>query len=85
MIRAIFGEALIFLLPFAAFALFLILRRRNPFQIAAWSDSTVWLVIAGLACVVIALIITGLTSERQTGAFVPPHLEDGRIVPGQFR
>jgi hypothetical protein len=85
MIRAIFGEALLFLLPFAVFALFLVLRRRNPFQMAAWSDATAWLVITGLACVVIALIVTGLTSERQTGAFEPPHLEDGRLVPGQFR
>ena len=85
MIRAIFGEALVFLLPFAVFALFLVLRRRNPFQMSAWSDSAAWLVIAGLACVVMALIVTGLTSERQTGAFEPPHLEDGRLVPGQFR
>ncbi len=85
MIRAIFGEALLFFLPFAVFALFLILRRRNPFRIAAWSDSTAWLVIAGLACVVVALVITGLTAERQTGAFEPPHLENGRVVPGQFR
>jgi hypothetical protein len=26
-----------------------------------------------------------LTAERSTGAFEPPHLEDGRVVPGQFR
>ena len=85
MIRAIFGEALLFFLPFVVFALFLILTRRNPFRLAAWSESTVWLVIAGLACVVIALIVTGITAERQTGGFVPPRLEDGRVVPGQFR
>ena len=29
MIRAVFGEALLFLLPFAVFALFLIFRRRS--------------------------------------------------------
>ena len=85
MIRAIFGEALLFLLPFALFALFLVLRRRNPFHMAAWSDSTAWLVIAGLACMLIGFIITGLTAERSTGAFEPPRLEDGRVVPGQFR
>ena len=85
MIRAIFGEALLFLLPFAVFALFLILRRLNPFLIAAWSESTVWLVIAGLVCVVIGFVITGITAERQTGAFEPPRFEDGRVVPGPFR
>jgi Family of unknown function (DUF6111) len=85
MIRAIFGEALLFLLPFAVFALFLILKRRNPFRLAAWSDSTLWLVIAGLACVILGLVITGITADRETGGFVPPHVEDGRLVPGQFR
>ena len=85
MIRAILGEALVFLLPFAVFALFLVLRRQNPLTPAAWSDSAGWLVIAGLASVVIALLITGLAGERHTGAFEPPHLENGRLVPGQFR
>jgi drug/metabolite transporter (DMT)-like permease len=85
MIRAVFGEALLFFVPFAAFALFLILRRRNPFQWAAWSDATVWLVIAGLLCTVGAFLFTGLTSERQMGPFRPPHMENGQVVPGQFR
>ena len=85
MIRAIFGEALLFLLPFALFGLFLILTRRNPLRLAAWSDATLWLVIAGLVCVVVSLVIGGLLAERQTGAFEPPRFEDGRVVPGQFR
>ena len=85
MIRAIVGEALLFLLPFAIFALFLILKRRNPFHIGSWSDSTAWLVIAGLVCVIIGFVATGLMAERQTGAFEPPRFEDGRVVPGQFR
>ena len=85
MIRAIFGEGLLFFLPFAVFALFLILTRRNPLRLAAWSESTVWLVIAGLVCVVVALVFTGITSERETGAFQPTHMENGRVVPGQFR
>jgi Family of unknown function (DUF6111) len=85
MIRAIFGETLLFFLPFLVFALFLILKRRNPFRLAAWSDATVWLVVAGLACVIVALVITGITADRETGGFEPPHLENGRVVPGQFR
>lgn len=85
MIRTVFGEVLLFFVPFAVFALFLILRRRNPLHMAAWSDSTMWLVIAGLVCVIISFLYTGLTAERPTGAFEPPHVEDGRVVPGQFR
>jgi hypothetical protein len=85
MIRAIFGEALLFFLPFALFALFLILTRRTPLRLAVWNQSTLWLVIAGLVCVVIGFVITAITSERQQGAFEPPRLENGRVVPGQFR
>ena len=85
MIRALSGEALLFFLPFALFALCLVLQRRNPLKLAAWSDATMWLVIAGLACAVAGLLFTALTAERQTGAFEPPHMEDGRFVPGRFR
>jgi hypothetical protein len=85
MIRAVFGEVLLFFLPFALFALFLLVKRRNPLRLAAWSESTVWLVIAGLACVIAGLVVTGITSEREAGAFEPAHMENGRLVPGQFR
>jgi hypothetical protein len=43
------------------------------------------LVIAGLICVILALIFTALTAERPTGAFEPTHLENGRVVPGRFK
>ena len=85
MIRTVFGEVLLFFVPFAVFALFLLLRRRNPLHMTAWSDSTAWLAIAGLVCVILGFLYTGVTAERSTGAFEPPHLENGRIVPGQFR
>jgi hypothetical protein len=42
-------------------------------------------VIAGLICVVASFVITGVTADRQKGAFVPPHLENGQVVPGQFQ
>ncbi|HEX2553023.1 MAG TPA: DUF6111 family protein [Microvirga sp.] len=85
MTRAIFGEALLFFLPFAAFALYLVLRRRNPLSAAAWSGQVSWLVVAGLACAILALLYTGLTAERRTGPYVPTHMENGRLVPGQFK
>ncbi|HKG83659.1 MAG TPA: DUF6111 family protein [Beijerinckiaceae bacterium] len=85
MFRAFFEEALLFLIPFAIFALYLILRRRNPFLWAHWSDQSFWLVVAGLIIAAASLLYTGLTAERHEGAFVPPHLENGRVVPGQFR
>ena len=85
MIRAIFGEALLFFLPSAAFALYLVIRRRNPLQWASWSEQTVWLVMAGLGCAILAFLVTGITAERQKGGYEPTHLENDRLVPGQFR
>jgi hypothetical protein len=85
MTRAIFGEALLFFLPFALFALYLLVRRRNPFAWVHWSDQTLWLIITGLVCVILAFLFTGITAERQMGEFEPTRSENGRIVPGQFR
>jgi uncharacterized membrane protein YbhN (UPF0104 family) len=85
MMRVAFGEALMFFLPFALFALYLIARKRNPLTWAHWSDQTFWLVAAGLVCAAAAFIYTGVTAERYKGAFNPTHLENGRVVPGQFR
>ena len=85
MTRVFFGEMLYFLLPFAVFAIYLLILRRNPLLFSSWSREAVWLVIAGLACVILALLITGLTADRSTGAFLPTHVEDGHVVPGQFR
>ncbi|HEU4519062.1 MAG TPA: DUF6111 family protein [Microvirga sp.] len=85
MTRAIFGETLLFFLPFIAFALYLLTRKRNPLVWASWSDQTAWLVMAGLGLVIAALLVTGITAERHEGAFQPTHSENGRVVPGRFR
>jgi hypothetical protein len=85
MIRVVLEQVLLFLLPFALFAAYLVVRRRNPFALSTWSKQTFWLVVAGLACVIGALLFTGITADRQIGAFEPTHVEDGRVVPGRFR
>jgi heme/copper-type cytochrome/quinol oxidase subunit 1 len=85
MTRVFFGEMLFFLLPFAVFALYLLVLRRNPLLFDHWSRSSLWLVAAGLACVVLALLVGGMRAERNTGAYEPTHMENGRVVPGHFR
>ncbi|HZH52930.1 MAG TPA: DUF6111 family protein [Microvirga sp.] len=85
MTRAIIQELVLFLVPFVAFAIYLLIRRRNPLLWSSWSAQSVWLVIAGLAVVVVSLLMTGILADRQTGAYVPSHMEDGRLVPGRFK
>jgi asparagine N-glycosylation enzyme membrane subunit Stt3 len=85
MARAIVSEVLLFVLPFAVFAIYLLARRRNPLAWEAWSGQVSWLVIAGLALAIASLLYAGIAGERQQGAFVPTHLENGRVVPGEFK
>lgn len=85
MTRALIQQLLLFFLPFIAFAIYLVLRRRNPLIWSSWSSQSVWLVIVGLGCVVVSLIATGILAERQTGTYVPTHMENGKVVPGQFQ
>lgn len=85
MTRAIIQELLLFFLPFAAFALYLLARRRNPLAWSSWSNQSVWLVIAGLGLVIASLLAAGIFNDHQTGAFVPTHIENGKVVPGRFK
>jgi hypothetical protein len=84
MTRAVIQGLVLFLLPFVAFAAYLVIRRRNALIWSSWSKQSVWLVIAGLCLVVLSLVATGLMAERQTGIYVPSRVEDGRVIPGHF-
>jgi hypothetical protein len=85
MARAVLSEVLLFLLPFVVFAFYLVARRRNPLAWEAWSGQVSWLVIAGLGLAIASLLYAGVAGERQQGSFEPTHLENGRVVPGEFR
>jgi hypothetical protein len=84
MTRAVIQGLVLFLLPFVLFAIYLVSRRRNPLTWSHWSDQSLWLAIAGLSFVIVSLVATGLLAERQTGIYVPTHVENGRVVPGHF-
>lgn len=42
-----------------------------------------WLVVAGVALAVAVLFTLVETSGRRDGSYVPPHLVNGHVVPGQ--
>ncbi len=72
------AEILLFLLPFFAFWLW---RRLNP-QIEPGPIVPVLLAV-GAVCALAGGLWYGLSRSMQGGTvYVPPHLEDGRIVPG---
>lgn len=84
MIRVVFEDILLFLLPFLAFGLVLVLLRRDVLHLGTWSRSSFWLVLAGFAVVIGWTLWAGLFSERHRGAYIPPHMENGRPVQGGF-
>lgn len=85
MTRAVFEALVLFLSPFLLFGIYLYLRRRNPLTREAWDGHVPWLVLAGLIVAILGLVIGGLTAQRHSGAYVPAHIEDGRLVPGRFQ
>ena len=62
------------------------MRRRNPISVDAWTSGTAAsLSLAGLALAALAIFLFGLFEDRPKGAYVPAHVEDGRLVPGRFQ
>ena len=85
MIRAFIEDGALFLVPFAAFALLLLLQRRRVLHPEAWTGPAAWLAVAGLVLVIGVTVGSALFGERHTGPYVPPHIgEDGEPVPGHF-
>ncbi len=85
MARIAFLELLAFLLPFAAWIAWRLLVTRAGKLL----ESTPWfaLTVAGLllVCAGFVLLVTIEPGAPPDATYVPPHLEDGRLVPGEFR
>ncbi|MDP4024868.1 DUF6111 family protein [Methylobacterium sp. NEAU 140] len=85
MLRRVLEEVGLFLIPFGLFLLYLVLAGRNPLRREHWDAQLVRLTLIGLAVVIASLVYEGLFSERRPGGYVPAHMENGRLVPGEFR
>jgi hypothetical protein len=84
--RVVLEPALLFGSPFAAYAIYLALRLKYPFEVEHWSRSAVsTLALIGLAVAVAGVFAFGLFAERRHGAYVPAHVENGQIVPGRIQ
>jgi hypothetical protein len=87
MARTILIELLLFLSPFAVYALILIATRRDARAREHWPAR----MLATLAIVGGLLVIAGLLGFAHFGGappggvYVPAHVEDGRLVPGRIK
>ncbi|MCB9947738.1 MAG: hypothetical protein H6842_07905 [Rhodospirillaceae bacterium] len=75
---------LVVLLPTALAVFYLWLRPGR--ELPAWlaRGPWIWLLVAGIALAVSALVAWGLAGAPPDSTYVPPHMEDGRIVPGTY-
>ncbi len=85
MLRSIIEEVLLFVLPFCVFAGYLVVKQRNPFDVEHWSRHLFWLSVTGLVLAIAFVVATGWIAPRSEGAYEPPHMENGQLVPGRFR
>ncbi|GJD94226.1 DUF6111 family protein [Methylobacterium iners] len=85
MIRKLVEELLLFLLPFLLFYGYLAVLGRKPHARASWEGYIFRLTMTGIALVIASLVYAGLTGESHRGGYVPPRLENGRVVPGHFQ
>lgn len=83
--RVVLETALLFLAPFAAYALFHSLQRRWPFVRELWQGRVVSLLTIGGLVLAIGGILTLRLSGYNQGEYVPAHVEDGKLLPGRFK
>lgn len=84
MIRPVLTEIGIFLIPFAAYALFLIATRSGVLASSSWPLHLIAkLVLGSLLLVVISLVLLAqFSGASPDSTYVPAHIENGRLVDG---
>jgi hypothetical protein len=84
MIRPILTEAVLFLVPFAIYAAYLLATRAGVLDAASWPLPVLtWLTIAALSLMIVSFLAIAEFSGAPPGsAYTPAHIENGRLVPG---
>ena len=84
MIRPVLTEVGIFLIPFAAYALFLVATRSGVFAQSSWPAHLVAkLALGSLLLVIVSFIMLAhFTGAPPDSTYIPAHIENGRLVPG---
>jgi hypothetical protein len=84
MIRPVLTELAIFLIPFVAYALFLIATRSGVLVSSSWPVHLVAkLVLGSLLLVIISFVLLAhFSGAPPNSTYIPAHIENGRLVPG---
>jgi hypothetical protein len=84
MIRPALTEVGVFLIPFAAYALFLIATRSGMWVPSSWPLHVIAkLVLGSLILVVISFVLLAhFSGAAPNSTYVPAHMENGKFIPG---
>jgi hypothetical protein len=84
MIRPVFTEVALFLIPFLTYAVFLWATRTGVLDPAAWSVTRLaWLLIAALSLMVGSFVVLAQFGGAPAGStYVPAHVDNGKLRPG---
>jgi hypothetical protein len=84
MIRPAITEVLIFLIPFAVYALFLVATRSGLLVQSSWPVHVIAkLVIGSLLLVIVSFVLLAqFSGASPNSTYIPAHVENGRLVPG---
>lgn len=84
MIRPAFTEVLIFLVPFAVYALFLLATRSGLVLQSSWPMHVIAkLAIGSLLLVTVSFILLAhFSGASPNSTYIPAHMENGKFVPG---
>ena len=84
MIRPVLTELAIFLIPFVAYAIFLVATRAGVFTSSSWPAHLIAkLVMGSLLLVIISFVLLAhFSGAPPDSTYVPAHIEDGKLIPG---
>ena len=87
MIRPVATALILFFIPFALYAVYLWGTRNGVLDRSSWRLHVVaWLTIGALCLVIAGLFLTAeFSGAPPHSAYVPAHMENGRLVPGVQR
>jgi hypothetical protein len=86
MIRPVFTEIVLFLIPFAVYALFLVAARKGLLDSTSWPLARLaWLMIAALTLMLGSFLWFATFGGAPPGSvYIPAHVdENGSFVPGR--
>ena len=84
MIRPAFTEILIFLIPFAVYAAFLVATRSGLMLQSSWPVHIIARLVIGsfLLVIVSFILLAHFSGAPPNSTYIPAHIENGKFVPG---